>query len=106
VISDLIDELTTFLTARLDELERETSADPIETSDQQYILDDIAAKRELLAWAVDYDDHGMTPIRADGCINGEWGSGDADAPELTEQLLKLLTLPFARHRDYREEWRP
>lgn len=107
MISDLIDELISFLTARLDELEQEVSAEPIETSEQQYILDDIAAKRKLLAWAVDDDSGEMTPIRADGCINGEWGSGDADPPVLTEQLLKLIALPFSWHRDYRDgEWKP
>lgn len=104
-----MDDLIVFLNARLDEQEAETSADPIETSERAYILADIASKRRLISWAVDDDSrglNGLTPIRADGMINGEWGSGDLDRPELTEQLLKLLALPFDWHQDYRhDEWR-
>jgi hypothetical protein len=72
-----------------------------------HVLGDIAARRKLLAWAVDYDYYQLNPIRADRLVNSEWGNGDIDAPELTEQLLKLLAEPFSWHPDYRDrEWKP
>lgn len=72
----------------------------------ELIRADVASKRRIVTWALDDDSGERTPIRADGMINGEWGSGDIDPPELTEQLLRLLTTPFAQHPDYRKEWRP
>ncbi len=96
-----MDDLIAFLTARLDELEREVSEDPIATSEQAYILADIAAKQRIITEVVPKVD------ALDDTLEGEYGAG---APiglhEESALLLRLLAAPFARHRDYRQEWTP
>lgn len=66
----------------------------------QWVLADIASKRRIINEVVPKVD------ALDDTIEGEYGAG---APiglhEESELLLKLLALPFTYHPDYREEWR-
>lgn len=50
--------------------------------DRARMLREIAAKRQMLAWA------------------------EAMAPEMAVSLLELLALPYSEHPDYRQEWSP
>jgi hypothetical protein len=73
-------------------------AEFIADNDPRFVLDDVAAKRRIIALVLD-GDNGV--IAADRSIEGEWGC----TSDLHEQLLRLLALPFAGHPDYREEWK-
>lgn len=58
-------------------------------NDPDYVLADVAAKRQIIDQWLGEDSHG-------------WHKGYGDA---ISDVLRLLALPFAGHPDYREEWR-
>lgn len=114
----MIDELTSFLTARLDELERDVSADPVETTatcpssaranyKRQYILDDIAAKRKIIVeHGPETNDVGWGGTETT-CRRCRYDSGLDTFTYGHCPTIKLLAEPFRWHPDYRHgEWKP
>lgn len=115
-------ELTDFLLARIAEDEALASAvgpEPtVRTSDAAVtaflevwhpdrVLAECEAKRRIVDWhrLVDGLDDDDNPVR--GCPNCI--ASGAVAPYLIAGpclTIRLLALPYADHKDYREEWRP
>ncbi|MFB7359648.1 DUF6221 family protein [Streptomyces gardneri] len=76
------------------------------------VLEEIAAKRHILichrAVTTDCFVHpdGSPAGPLEVCHTCDANSTDADWPDFPCQTLCFLALPYAPHRDYREEWRP
>lgn len=101
-----VGELIEFLNARLDEIEARTHVG------RRYVLADLDAKRRIVA------DHLPRP-RASG-LHGLWCTTCHDDPDPEGRdydvrpsarewpclTIRALALPYADHRDYRDEWKP
>jgi hypothetical protein len=66
----------------------------IANNDPQFVLDDIAARRQIVSKA--------EQARARQGMSAE----DEDYWWDMHEVIAILALPFASHPDYREEWRP
>lgn len=75
-------------------VESKALADHIAGNDPEYVLEDIAAKRVILADCV----------YVLSSAEDSWGQG-VSAHELAGDTLKNLALPFAGHEGYRAEWK-
>ena len=88
-------ELVQFLRDRYTE-DRATALDAIACHDPARVLREVEAKCALL------DRFLPDVVSADEQINEEWHAGST----LADDLLCTMTLPYADHPDYRDEWRP
>lgn len=84
----------------------EAQAVHIVDNDPQFVLADVAAKRQIVDLFVPCPDclAGRRCIPHDSSAGppGFWRFLDEDH----ERIARLLALPFAGHADYREEWKP
>jgi hypothetical protein len=112
-----MDDLIAFLRARLDERERRANSwpDGVDYDENQWVLADVAAKRQLLQL------HEHKPIPEHrrhefdlsiydppfGCTRCHW---DGDREETFGggwcEHVRLLALPHADHPEYQESWKP
>lgn len=73
-------------------------AEHIALHDPARVLAEVESKRRLL-------DEIVPKVESYwNAVSSEWGC-EYDDPD-GEDVLKLLALPYASHKDYREEWRP
>lgn len=107
-----MDDLITWLRAQLDAHERGICPDPgdcqrmFHTADENFALDDIAAKRELIGEILNY----AAWIDGEkGCCHSAEAIGAGECPDIQPiQLwgIKLLALPYAARPGCRVEWKP
>jgi hypothetical protein len=83
-------EWQTVLEVRTQQWPSRQDAAFIADNDPEFVLADVAAKRQILE-QYELADGGMTGQILRNCL---------DTP------IRLLALPFAGHPDYREEWKP
>lgn len=115
----MMNDLIMFLTARLDEQEAETSADPTETSEQAYILADIAAKRRVVQrhqpveqWTGRGQYRRLYRIECSTCLEDSPPSSPNDpgcyhgALEWPCPEIRDAASPFTDRPGYRPEWKP
>jgi hypothetical protein len=82
-----MDDLIAFLRARFDERE---AALRLRDSDVTYELADLESKRQIV----------------DLCVYMLWEYEGRGPDPVAVGTLRLLTLPYAKHPDYLEEWKP
>lgn len=102
-----MDDLITWLRARLDEDEQDAPAvdDISERYNPARVLADVAAKRAI------FDLHAAYPqpqvmARGEIIACSMCGSVDDSPVDWPCDTVKLLAAAYADHPDYREEWRP
>lgn len=115
------DDLAAFLLARIAEDEQVVIAAPGTEGNELYVLDDdyrhnlivisrtrVLAECEAKRRIVELH-HSVNDGDCATCIVPGWGypTHGGNQPALLPCItLRLLTLPYASHPDYREEWRP
>lgn len=80
------------------------TVDHIAGNDPEYVLEDIAAKRQIIGWCIEVI--GQRDLSRYGEFGALKDDPDALAVTLAVETLRLLALPYAGHEDYRAEWRP